>query len=788
MSYQKNMMPQQINVRPSPGQPATPGNPHQTYLSIGDMPPMDTAQQTMLWQQNQYLVDSGINSGTTTQAPSISAKNGIESGDIASQPPILYNYDEFSMPPVYGQPQVNEITGMQCVPPPNLQPSVYPDSMNESVLPTKMMPDPTLPMEPMSNATQVLRNAVSNLINYQDDSDLAQVAIPELAQLLNGEDHVVVGQAATMVQQLSKKEATRLAIINSPQMIASLIHGINTTADTETMRCIAGTLHNLSHHIQGLQTIYKAGVIPALVKLLSSNVESILFYAITTLHNLLLIQEGSKIAVRAEGGLQKMVALLQNNNVKFLAITTDCLQLLAYGNQDSKLTILTSSGPSELVRIMQTYSYEKLLWTTSRVLKVLSVCPQNKMAIINAGGMSTLAMHLRSNSPRLVQNCLWTLRNLSDTATQADNLEHLLQILVQMLSANDTSVVTCVAGILSNLTCNNQTNKMFVCRSGGIETLISTLIQFGDKEEITEPAVCALRHLTSRHPEAESAQNAVRMYNGLPLLIKLLQPPSRWPLMKAVMGLIRNLALSPGNQAPLREHGAIPKVAQILVRAHQDTQRSSSQPVHVDGVKMEEVLEGAIGTLHIMSREAQNRAVICGLDFVLHILVQLLHYPNENIQRVATGVLTELASEAEGVAMIEKQGAAARLSELVRSHNETLATNATNVLYQLKREKPKEPHHFQQRMANSDKFRAGPMPAPPPLNMAGGSIWPQKQMASWNEWGSSAPNFNQPNINPGMIPMNHDFSDLDMGPSEMGYDGQYATKNMPGGSMMGWFD
>lgn len=97
---------------------------------------------------------------------------------------------------------------------------------------------------------------------------MAQVAIPELAQLLNGEDHVVVGQAATMVQQLSKKEATRLAIINSPQMIASLIHGINTTADTETMRCIAGTLHNLSHHIQGLQTIYKAGVIPALVKLL----------------------------------------------------------------------------------------------------------------------------------------------------------------------------------------------------------------------------------------------------------------------------------------------------------------------------------------------------------------------------------------------------------------------------------------------------------------------------------------------------------------------------------------
>lgn len=102
---------------------------------------------------------------------------------------------------------------------------------------------------------------------------------------------------------------------------------------------------------------------------LSSPVESVLFYAITTLHNLLLHQEGSKTAVRMAGGLQKMVALLQRNNVKFLAIVTDCLQILAYGNQESKLIILASQGPQELVRILRSYTYEKLLWTTSRVLK-----------------------------------------------------------------------------------------------------------------------------------------------------------------------------------------------------------------------------------------------------------------------------------------------------------------------------------------------------------------------------------------------------------------------------------
>ena len=72
-----------------------------------------------------------------------------------------------------------------------------------------------------------------------------------------------------------------------------------------------GTLHNLSHHRQGLLSIFKSGGINALVKLLSSPVESVLFYTITTLHNLLLHQEGVKNQVRLAGGIPKMIALLQ---------------------------------------------------------------------------------------------------------------------------------------------------------------------------------------------------------------------------------------------------------------------------------------------------------------------------------------------------------------------------------------------------------------------------------------------------------------------------------------------
>ena len=78
---------------------------------------------------------------------------------------------------------------------------------------------------------KMLKHAVVNLINYQDDADLATRAIPELIKLLNDEDQVVVSQAAMMVHQLSKKEASRHAIMNSPQMVAALVKALSNSSD-----------------------------------------------------------------------------------------------------------------------------------------------------------------------------------------------------------------------------------------------------------------------------------------------------------------------------------------------------------------------------------------------------------------------------------------------------------------------------------------------------------------------------------------------------------------------------
>lgn len=71
--------------------------PPQPYMDMGDLPQMDTGHQTMMWHQNQYMADSGIHSGATTQAPSVSSKHGLDGMDtcdeIDGSQHLLYDFD-----------------------------------------------------------------------------------------------------------------------------------------------------------------------------------------------------------------------------------------------------------------------------------------------------------------------------------------------------------------------------------------------------------------------------------------------------------------------------------------------------------------------------------------------------------------------------------------------------------------------------------------------------------------------------------------------------------------------
>lgn len=60
-------------------------------------------------------------------------------------------------------------------------------------------------------------------------------------------------------------------------------------------------------------------------------------------------------------------------------------------------------------------------------------------------------------------------------------------------------------------------------------------------------------------------------------------------------------------------------------------QQPPAPPVYADGVRMEEIVEGTVGALHILARDPHNRLVI-RQGGVIPIFVQLLFNEIENIQ------------------------------------------------------------------------------------------------------------------------------------------------------------
>ena len=96
--------------------------------------------------------------------------------------------------------------------------AMFPETLEEGVQIPSTQFDPAHPtaVQRLSEPSQMLKHAVVNLINYQDDADLATRAIPELTKLLNDDDLVsfspldVVGK---LMSDLKNKEEYNVEII-----------------------------------------------------------------------------------------------------------------------------------------------------------------------------------------------------------------------------------------------------------------------------------------------------------------------------------------------------------------------------------------------------------------------------------------------------------------------------------------------------------------------------------------------------------------------------------------------
>lgn len=167
--------------------------------------------------------------------------------------------------------------------------------------------------------------------------------------------------------------------------------------------------------------------------------------------------------------------------------------------------------------------------------------------------MEALARHLRSDQSKITYNCSWTMRNLSDVATNIGDPSSLAAELVNLLRHPEEPVIICAAGIISNLTVNNERIKLAICEARGIDELVRVVDMFGRNQELLEPAVCGIRHLTNNHKAADAAQRLF-LYDlaGLQKIGRWLHPAAHRPSVKAVLGVVRNLAQRPANHQILR--------------------------------------------------------------------------------------------------------------------------------------------------------------------------------------------------------------------------------------------
>ncbi|KJH51148.1 Armadillo/beta-catenin-like repeat protein [Dictyocaulus viviparus] len=435
-------------------------------------------------------------------------------------------------------------------------------------------------IEQMTLPTRLLKTAVIDLLSLEGTSDISALPVPDLIDLISDRDEAVVARAVQRVYLISKEDRS---IVSYPALIDALI-------------------------------------------------KTVVQYAVTTLRNLLIHVDTVKAQARILGAIEALAPLLLKNNWKFLALVADSLYFLLLDDPQSKIVFLSLGGPQTLVQILNHYSdFSKLMYTVIRCIRSLSVCQQNKAALISLGCIPALYKEMcTATDDRMLLAILVALRNLSDAATNEDNLAPLVQdpIVVRLLEivrVADAAQTSCACGILSNLTCNNVRNKQTVCSNHGVESLVEAIRRFPDVEEATEPALCALRHCTARHSFAEQAQQDLRLCRSFPILLQLLAT-LRAPVIKAALGVIRNSALLRANLLELtqeisdRGETVLSLTVDILGRAAATIREDPM--AESDGVPIWGVVEG-----------------------VTPILVEAMRSEHKSVATYASGVLKNLESD-----------------------------------------------------------------------------------------------------------------------------------------------
>lgn len=473
--------------------------------------------------------------------------------------------------------------------------------------------------------------------------------IPELLGLLMEDDPVIVREAVLLTHMLVKEGGeSRSEVIRNRDLIHALLQTFSKdVGDGKITYVLANLFHALSQQQEGLRALLECGGIQRLIQTLDS-ADSTVNFVITTLHNFLIVlHEQSANEIDRCNGTAALIHLLKSNNDKLLTLVSDCLLKLSIYNANAKLFLQTSEEcVQRLLFIFDTTKYDKLLLTISKLFPIISSSNEMiKRVFLQSNALSIFEKQIRSTkSIRIRHNCLIALRNISDQATRMRDIDSLIQQLSSILLTDDHQSVLCALGILTNLTADNRTNKSLLVKLNGVQTLMQKLMINADgNDDLIEGALCTLRHITARHDLENEAREAIRKSYGIGNIIKLLRDKNikeHWGIIKATVGLIKNLSLSATIIPQLCEQNALRRLIELLMIVERERTKSFDENNQY-AQQYDVMIEIIINALTHLSKDSSSRSIIKEMNCIA-IFIRYSQLPSCSLQQASACLLKEL--------------------------------------------------------------------------------------------------------------------------------------------------
>ncbi|KAF8386715.1 hmp-2 [Pristionchus pacificus] len=558
--------------------------------------------------------------------------------------------------------------------------------------------------EPAKN----VRRAIENLLALQREND-GKYTVEDLLRQMRSADQETVVRAVKHVYAVSKNDGS----IATKEMIDELLR-VTRSGDPELVRNAVGALSHISDHPNGRMFLFRSEGLAEIIRMLGSEDEAVVRYALTTLHRLLQHIESTRPMARQLGATPALTRLLEGWRMpKMLSMAADAVHILIFDDVNERNRFaLDCDGARRLIRLLTTHEDQpKVVMTAVRCVRVLCAgqdASHLKHLLIEKDALFVLYTNLKkAEEARTRITILACLRNLSDAVSNEQDHAVIVIALLDIIKESERAIggrghlqgyseeeVMFAAGVLSNLTCNNVNNKATVYEANGIGTLVDVLRLRPDKadEMVTEPALCTLRHSTARHGNSSAAQRAFARVDGWEVVVKQLET-LRPPVVKAALGVVRNAAIPRENRISLVEsrmvYPLLSVTMEILTSAAAEL-RMDVGATSDDGVSMWEIAEASGGALHQLAAHETVAGYLIEDAALLPVIKELLENPetvaaDEVMQRELLGVLYQMSKTEEGCARIEGIELGGALQRALRSPHPSVVTYAAGVMKNLER-------------------------------------------------------------------------------------------------------